>query len=342
MSQSLTPFHTFHLPVNVNQIITVTTVEQLLHEWQKAVADKQPVLLVGKGSNLLFLEDFAGTVLINQLKGIEHRQDDDFHYLQVAGGENWHELVQWTLAQGIYGLENLALIPGCVGSAPIQNIGAYGVEFERFCDFVDVLELPTGKSFKLSKAECQFGYRESVFKHQYKTGYAIVAVGLKLPKVWQPVLSYGTLAQFDPQAVTSEQIFAEVCAVRSAKLPDPNEYGNAGSFFKNPIVSPEIFSTIQQAYPTVPHYPQTDGSIKLPAGWLIDQCQLKGFQIGGAAVHMQQALVLINKNNATGQDVLALAKAVRRQVREKFGVELHPEVRFIGKDGEVDSESVTR
>lgn len=291
---------------------------------------------------MLFLEDFDGTVFINQLKGITHRMDSQFHYLHVAGGENWHALVEWTLAHEIGGLENLALIPGVAGSAPIQNIGAYGVEFERVCDYVDILNLTTGETARLSQAECQFGYRDSIFKHQYREDYAIVAVGLKLAKAWQPVLSYGSLTQFDPKTVTPKQIFEEVCAVRRAKLPNPDEFGNAGSFFKNPVVDFANFERIQTACPTIPHYPQADGSVKLPAGWLIDQAKLKGFQIGGAAVHTQQALVLINKENATGADVVALATEVRRRVREQFGVELHPEVRFIGRNGEVDSEEITR
>lgn len=340
--QSLTPFHTFHLSANAHHIIDVTQSEQWFDEWQRAHNTGLPVLMLGQGSNVLFLEDFDGVVLRNQLKGIEYREDGEFHYLHVQGGEVWHELVQWTLSKGIGGLENLALIPGCVGSAPIQNIGAYGVEFEKFCDFVEVLDLLSGDKFRLDRTECGFGYRESVFKHQFKDRYAIISVGLKLPKAWQPVLTYGSLTQFDTATVTPQQIFDEVCAVRSAKLPNPDEFGNAGSFFKNPVIDFAKFSQIQTAYPQIPHYPQPDGSVKVPAGWLIDQCQLKGFQIGGAAVHTQQALVLINKEQATGKDVLALAKEVRRQVREKFGIEIHPEVRFMGKNGEVDSEQVTR
>lgn len=340
--QSLTPFHTFHLPAKATHIIEFSTPEQLLAEWQKATAENRPVLILGQGSNVLFLDDFDGVVLVNKLKGIAHREDEQHHYLHVQGGENWHKLVEWTLAQNIAGLENLALIPGVAGSAPIQNIGAYGVEFERVCDFVDVLNLRTGEIFRLSKAECEFGYRESVFKHRYADGFAILSVGLKLPKAWQPVLSYGSLTQFDPQNVTPKQVFDEVCAVRSSKLPNPEEFGNAGSFFKNPVIDFATFSQIQTAFPTIPNYPQADGSVKLAAGWLIDQCALKGFQIGGAAVHTQQALVLINKENATGMDVANLAKAVRRRVREKFGVELHPEVRFMGKNGEVNSEEITR
>ncbi|OOR99708.1 UDP-N-acetylenolpyruvoylglucosamine reductase [Haemophilus paracuniculus] len=342
MNQTLTPFHTFHLPAKARQIIEFSSKAQLLSEWQKADQASLPILLLGQGSNVLFLDDFNGVVLVNQLKGIEHREDDHFHYLTVQGGENWHELVQWTLAHGIGGLENLALIPGVAGSAPIQNIGAYGVEFERACDFVEVLNLRSGETFHLNKDACEFGYRESVFKHQYREHFAITAIGLKLAKAWQPVLNYGSLAEFDPQTVTPQQIFEEVCAVRRAKLPNPDEFGNAGSFFKNPVIERAKFEPLLTAYPAIPHYPQADGSVKLPAGWLIDQCQLKGFQIGGAAVHTKQALVLINKENATGADVVALAKEVRRQVRAKFGVEIAPEVRFIGADGELDSEAITR
>lgn len=342
MNQTLTPFHTFHLPAKASQIIEFTSSQQLLTEWQKATNQNRPTLILGQGSNVLFLSDFDGVVLINRLKGIQHHEDEQYHYLHVQGGENWHQLVQWTLEHNIAGLENLALIPGVAGSAPIQNIGAYGVEFEKVCDFVEVLNLRTGEIFRLNKAECQFGYRESVFKHQYKDGFAILSVGLKLAKAWQPVLSYGSLTQFDPKTVTLKQVFDEVCAVRSSKLPNPDEFGNAGSFFKNPVIDLANFKKIQTAFPTIPHYPQADGSIKLAAGWLIDQCELKGFQVGGAAVHTQQALVLINKENATGQDVVNLAKAVRQKVRDKFGVELHPEVRFMGRNGEVDSEETTR
>ncbi|WP_301099829.1 UDP-N-acetylmuramate dehydrogenase [Otariodibacter sp.] len=342
MNKNLRPFHTFHLSVTANKVIPVHTPSELIDEWQKANQANQPVLLLGQGSNILFVENFAGTVLINQLKGIQHTEDEDFHYLNVAGGENWHELVKWTLTQNIMGLENLALIPGCVGSAPIQNIGAYGVEFEKACEFVEVINLHSGETLKLSNEQCQFGYRESIFKHEYKDDYAIISVGLKLAKQWQPTLTYGSLTQFDPTTVTAQQIFDEVCAIRSAKLPNPDQFGNAGSFFKNPIITFAKFSDLLTAYPTIPHYPQADGNVKIPAGWLIDQCQLKGYQIGGAAVHTQQALVLINKDNATAKDVIQLAKTVRQKVREKFGIEIHPEVRFIGKSGEINSEEITR
>ncbi|AAU36635.1 UDP-N-acetylmuramate dehydrogenase [[Mannheimia] succiniciproducens] len=336
--QSLKPFHTFAVPAQAKNIVEITALEQLQQVWDGCRQENQPVLFLGQGSNVLFLKDFAGTVLINRLMGIEHNEDEQFHYLHVNSGENWHNLVEWSLSQSIGGLENLALIPGCAGSAPVQNIGAYGVEFKDVCDYVDVLDLNQGKQFRLTNAECEFGYRESVFKHKYAQGFIVTAVGLKLAKAWQPVLKYGTLANFDKSAVGFQQIFDEVCAVRRAKLPDPKEFGNAGSFFKNPVISAGHFALLQQEYPNIPNFPQDDGSVKLAAGWLIDQCQLKGYQIGGAAVHQNQALVLVNKGDATASDIVELAHHVRQSVAAKFDVYLSPEVRFIGELGEVNAE----
>ncbi|MFQ1014078.1 UDP-N-acetylmuramate dehydrogenase [Avibacterium paragallinarum] len=336
--ENLKPYHTFGIDAKAKQVQKITALEQIVPLWQQAREQNLPVLLLGQGSNVLFVEDFNGVVAINALQGIEHRQDEAFHYLHVQGGENWHQLVQWSLQQGIYGLENLALIPGCAGSAPIQNIGAYGVEFKDVCDYVDVLNLTNGEVFRLSNAECQFGYRESVFKHQYKTGYMIIAVGLKLAKTWQPVLNYGTLSRFNAESVSAVDIFDEICQVRRAKLPDPQVFGNAGSFFKNPVISTALFEQLKLQYPEIPHYPQPDGTVKLAAGWLIDQCGLKGYQLGGAAVHQQQALVLINKAGASGKEIANLARHIRETVAAKFGVFLQPEVRFIGTDGEIDSE----
>ncbi|MDD7569611.1 MAG: UDP-N-acetylmuramate dehydrogenase [[Actinobacillus] rossii] len=338
--QSLVPFHTFGTPATAKMIVEFTTIETLQSAWHQAKENNQPVLFLGQGSNVLFVRDvFNGTVLVNRLMGIAHKQDDDFHYLHVSAGENWHKLVAWSLEQGIGGLENLALIPGCAGSAPVQNIGAYGVEFKDVCDYVDVLDLAKGAQFRLSNAACCFGYRESIFKTKYKGDFIVTAVGLKLAKAWKPVLKYGSLAEFDPSAVSAKQVFDEVCAVRRAKLPDPKEFGNAGSFFKNPVVTARQFKDLQAEYPSIPNYPQQDGFVKLAAGWLIDQCHLKGYQIGGAAVHEKQALVLVNKGNATGSDVVELAHRVRQAVAAKFDVYLSPEVRFIGEHGEINAEN---
>lgn len=334
---SLQPWHTFGLPVKAKNLVKLTALSELNHLWQQAQAAHQPLLFLGQGSNVLFTQDFAGTVIINQLKGIAHRQDPNFHYLHIQAGENWHQLVQWSLQQGIAGLENLALIPGCAGTAPIQNIGAYGVEFERFCDYVDVLDLNHNEIIRLTAKDCQFGYRESIFKHQYAQGYFICAVGLKLAKQWQPVLDYGPLAQLASNSVTAQQIFQQVCHIRQTKLPDPTEFGNAGSFFKNPTVAKSLADTLKQQYPSMPYFPQGNEQVKLAAGWLIDQCQLKGFRLGGAAVHQQQALVLINQDNASSQDVVELARYVHQQVGKQFGIWLQPEVRFIGDTGEIDA-----
>ncbi len=310
---------------------------ELLTLWRHAKRQSSPVLLLGGGSNVLFLENFAGTILLNRINGISVDEDDHAWHLRVGAGEDWHGLVSFTLDQGMAGLENLALIPGRVGSAPIQNIGAYGVELESVCEYVDLLDLNSGDKTRLSAAECRFGYRDSVFKHAYRDSYAIVAVGFILAKTWRPVLTYGDLVRLDSHSVTPRQVFDAVCAMRRGKLPDPAVTGNAGSFFKNPVVSAGDAGRLVQQYPDAPHYPQPDGGVKLAAGWLIDKCKLKGYQLGEAAVHARQALVLINTGNATGQDIAALARLVRNRVAEQFNVWLEPEVRFIAATGEVDA-----
>lgn len=337
MNHSLKPWNTFGIDQRANEIVCAENEQQLLDAWQSAKASNHPVLILGEGSNVLFLDTFHGTVIINRIKGIEVTEQPEAWHLHVGAGENWHNLVRYTLQQGMPGLENLALIPGCVGSSPIHNIGAYGVELQRVCDYVDCVELATGKSLRVSATECRFGYRDSIFKHEYQDRYAIVAVGLRLPKQWQPVLTYGDLVRLEPETVTPQQVFDAVCHMRTTKLPDPKVNGNAGSFFKNPVVAAEIAHTLLAQFPGAPHYPQADGSVKLAAGWLIDQCQLKGVSIGGAAVHRQQALVLINAHNATSEDVVKLAHHVRQNVGEKFNVWLEPEVRFIGQTGEVNA-----
>lgn len=339
-SASLKNHNTFALPVNAAHLVIAEQIEMMIKAWQKAQKRKEPLLVLGEGSNVLFLEDFAGTVMINNLKGIEIREQDDAWHLHVSAGENWHHLVSHTLECGIPGLENLALIPGLVGSAPIQNIGAYGIELKQVCEYVDLLNLTTGEIDRIDHQDCEFGYRESIFKHELKDGFVIVGVGLRLNKQWNPQLNYGDLTKLDPQTVTPLQVFESVCAMRRSKLPDPAITGNAGSFFKNPLVSGETANELLIQYPSMPHYPQPDGQVKLAAGWLIDQCSLKGYQIGGAAVHRQQALVLVNANNASSQDVVALARHVRNTVASKFGVWLEPEVRFIGAIGELNAVEV--
>lgn len=339
-STSLKHHNTFALPLNTAHLVIAEQIEMMIKVWQKTQKRQEPLLVMGEGSNILFLEDFTGTVMVNKLTGIKVREEQDAWHLHVSAGENWHRLVKHTLDLGIPGLENLALIPGLVGSAPIQNIGAYGIELKQVCEYVDLLCLTTGEIDRMETQRCEFGYRESIFKHKFKQGYVIVGVGIRLSKQWTPLLNYGDLTKLDPQTVTPQQVFDAVCAMRRSKLPDPRITGNAGSFFKNPLVSEESANRLLALYPTMPHYPQSDGQVKLAAGWLIDQCSLKGYQIGGAAVHRQQALVLVNTGNACSQDVVALARHVRNTVASKFEVWLEPEVRFMGATGELNAVEV--
>ncbi|MCP4930426.1 MAG: UDP-N-acetylmuramate dehydrogenase, partial [Candidatus Marinimicrobia bacterium] len=204
--------------------------------------------------NLLFCDDFQGVVILNRIKGIEVVETDEAYHLHVGSGEDWHELVTWTLQNDMPGMENLALIPGCVGSAPIQNIGAYGVELKDLCEYVDILDLRSGEVKRLSADECQFGYRDSIFKHEYKDNITITAVGLYLPKTWHPKLSYGPLADLANDSITAKNIYDRVCQLRQSKLPDPKVCGNAGSFFKNPVISNTLLNKLKEEYPTMPSY----------------------------------------------------------------------------------------
>ncbi len=334
---SLKALNTFAIAADATEIITAHNPDELANAWLAAQKEKRPFLLLGEGSNVLFLENFAGIVVLNRIKGIEVTERDEDWLLHVGAGENWHQLVVYALNHNLPGLENLALIPGCVGSAPIQNIGAYGIELQSLCEYVDVMNLETREVIRLGASQCQFGYRESVFKHTYRDGYAIITVGLRLSKNWQPKLTYGDLIKLESTSVTPQQIFDSVCQMRRSKLPDPAVTGNAGSFFKNPIVNIALAENLKQLYPTMPYYPQEDGQVKLAAGWLVEQAGLKGFTLGGASVHQQQALVLINKDEATGNDIKALAKHVRNVVGKHFAIWLEPEVRFISSVGETNA-----
>ncbi|OOE82113.1 UDP-N-acetylenolpyruvoylglucosamine reductase [Salinivibrio siamensis] len=336
---SLTPHHTFGLPAHAHAIVEAHTVEDLYAIWQHADDLTLPKLVVGEGSNLLFCQDFQGVVVLNRLAGISVDDEGDHWVLHVGAGESWHNLVAWSIDNGFPGLENLALIPGCVGAAPIQNIGAYGVEFCERCAYVDIVNPLTQQTRRLTRAACQFGYRDSIFKTDAMTGWVITQVGFRLAKTWQPVLKYGALADLDPERVSAQTIFDAVCAIRQAKLPDPRECGNAGSFFKNPVIDAHQAQTLQTCYPEIPMYFVGEGKKKLAAGWLIDQCGLKGKQVGGARVHPKQALVLTNANHATSQDVIQLAKQVVDEVKARFGVTLHHEVRFMGAKGETSLEA---
>lgn len=328
-SVSLAPYNTFGLTLSAQHLVELTEREQLLSLWQ---VNPDLPLLVGEGSNLLFTDSFKGLVLVNRLKGKQVSETPDAWLVKVEGGENWHQLVRWCLENNMPGLENLSLIPGTVGASPVQNIGAYGVELAQFCHQVESFDWQNGEYKTWTNEECAFGYRDSVFKHEARR-HLIVSVTFRLPKAWQPVLGYGPLAELG-EAATPEQVFEKVCATRQAKLPDPAVLGNAGSFFKNPKVVTVQAEALKLAWPKLPVFAAEPGLSKLAAGWLIEQAGLKGTKVGGAGVHTQQALVLVNLGGATAADVLRLAALVRERVEQMFGIRLEPEVRMIGSIGE--------
>lgn len=334
-SCSLKAFHTFAVDVDAKCIVSAETSQDFIDIYQSSDWPQEPKMILGKGSNVLFCESYAGLVILNQICGKTLTESDEYYFLHIGSGEDWPTLVSWSLEQGVSGLENLAMIPGCAGSAPIQNIGAYGVELKDICDYVDVLDLETLTERRLTNSECQFGYRDSVFKHALHNKIVITAIGLKLAKAWSPQLSYGSLASFDRQTVTSKQVYEEVCNIRRSKLPDPAKLGNAGSFFKNPIVTNEQYEELKHNFPKLSGH-KVESGYKLAAGWLIDHAGLKGYQIGGAQVHKQQALVIVNVGNAKSNHIVDLARYVQGEVMRKYGVRLEPEVRFMAKTDETD------
>ncbi len=293
-----------------------------------------PKFVLGGGSNVVLTRDIDSVVLKVEIAGLRLlREKADAWIVEAGAGESWHALVAWTIEQGWPGLENLALIPGSVGAAPVQNIGAYGVELKDRFDSLDAVDLVTGRSVTLDAAACRFGYRDSVFKQAGFGGLAgksvITRVRLRLPRPWQPVLGYLDLerkiADTGNARPDARTVFDWVCAIRRAKLPDPALVGNAGSFFKNPVVSPEQCRDIIGRDPEIVHYPMADGSIKLAAGWLIDACGWKGKTVGRAGVYERQALVLVNRGGASGAEVVTLARAIQESVYGRFGIRLEPE-----------------
>ncbi|MGR7919759.1 UDP-N-acetylenolpyruvoylglucosamine reductase [Zobellella denitrificans] len=333
---SLLPFNTFGLAQHARTLLVLERRSQLPELW-RSLREALP-LFVGEGSNLLFTAPFEGTVLVNRLRGITVTDAGDAWLVRAEGGESWHGLVCHTLERDMPGLENLALIPGTVGAAPIQNIGAYGIELAQFCESVESFDWDSGEIRHWPAADCAFGYRDSVFKHAARR-HLILSLTLRLPKDWRPVLGYGPLAALG-EAASPAQIFEQVCATRRSKLPDPALLGNAGSFFKNPKVGEAQAEALKLAWPALPVYPAEPGLIKLAAGWLIDQAGLKGCRLGGAGVHEHQALVLVNLGGATAEDIVRLAALVRERVEQQFGVRLEPEVRVMGPRGESNLDEV--
>ncbi len=337
-SISLQAYNTFGIDVEANYFANITSIHQLRQIIFKEELKDIPKLILGGGSNILFTGNFEGIVLLNAMKGITLiRETPQEVWLQVAGGEVWHDLVQYCVQKNWGGIENLSLIPGSVGAAPIQNIGAYGVELKDVFISLDALHLPTGQLRTFSKEECQFDYRNSIFKQSLKGQYFIYSVCLCLQK--QPVFNtnYGaiqqTLAQLE-QAGKERSIATlseAICQIRSQKLPDPKVIGNSGSFFKNPEVPRSILEAIQKNYPKVPNYPLKDpNKVKLPAAWLIEKCGWKGKVIGNTGTYHKQALVLVNHGNATGKEIYNLSETILQSVKKQFDIELEREVNVIG------------
>ncbi|GAB3251351.1 UDP-N-acetylmuramate dehydrogenase [Larkinella harenae] len=333
---SLKPYNTFGLDARARYWVEIATAEQLKTLFQLSEYVSIPKLILGGGSNLLFTRDFEGLVIRMAIQGITVVREDDAHvYIKFGAGVNWHSLVMFCVDNGYAGVENLSLIPGTAGAAPMQNIGAYGVEIEQVFDHLEAVDIQTGETRIFNHADCRFGYRESVFKHELKGHYIISSITLRLNK--QPVfhVEYGAIREtlasmgISEADLTIKAVSDAVVRIRQSKLPNPAEIGNAGSFFKNPEISKGQFEELKALYPGLPGYPTGDLTVKVPAGWLIEQCGWKGRQIGQAGVHAKQALVLVNYGGATGTELLDIAHQVQQSVAEKFGIPLNPEVNIV-------------
>ena len=326
--------NTFGMDIRAERFVEYETEDELRQLVPQLTADT-PFLHIGAGSNLLFTGDYPGTILHSAIRGIEQvREEADTVLLRAGAGEVWDDFVDYTVGLGLGGAENLSLIPGEVGASAVQNIGAYGAEAKDIICRVEAIHLHTGQKRTFSNAELGYAYRQSIFKQQLRGQYAITYVTYRLSR--HPVLNldYGGIrAKLEALSVpvselTVQHVRQAIIAIRNEKLPDPAQLGNAGSFFMNPVISAEQFQALQQAHPDVPHY-DAPGGVKVPAGWLIDQCGWKGRALGRAAVHKNQALVLVNLGGATPADILALSDAVRQSVRQQFGIDIRPEVNFI-------------
>lgn len=294
-----------------------------------------PFLILGGGSNMLLTQDVTGLVMKNELKGIEKvSEDGEYVYIKAGAGENWHAFVLHCIANNWAGVENLSLIPGCVGASPMQNIGAYGVEIKDVFHSLTAYHINEHRPYNFNLADCGFGYRESVFKRKYKGQFVITDVTYRLRKHPAFNTSYGAieeeLMKMGVKELSIRAVSDAVIHIRSSKLPDPAQIGNAGSFFKNPSIPASKFAELQQQFPAIVGYKNSDGSMKLAAGWLIEQCGWKGFREGDAGVHAKQALVLVNYGNAKGEEIYNLSERIVISVKEKFGVELEREVNIIG------------
>ena len=327
---SLLPYNTFGIDVKSKKFVSVRSTDEL-----KAVLNQNQekrLLVLGGGSNLLLTKDFEGLTLRIENRGIEIVQEEQSSAkVKVAAGENWHDFVLWCLDNDLGGVENLALIPGNVGAAPIQNIGAYGVELREVFESCEAISIDTGKVKIFKKDECDFGYRNSIFKKTLKGKYIIFSVQFNLNKPPHALnISYKGLSEkLEGKIINIQSIAQAVIEIRTSKLPDPKKIGNCGSFFKNPVITLIKFNDLKQQYPDIPHYPDQVDKIKIPAAWLIDTLGYKGYRNHDAGVHPNQALVLVNYGNATGAEIKKLAQQIRNKVKEKFAINLEFEVNIL-------------
>lgn len=327
---SLLQHNTFGMDVKAKRFIEYSSEDELAAVIS-SLADEQNILHIGGGSNLLFKGDYDGVVLHSAIKGIEIEEEmEDEVLVRVGAGEVWDDFVAFAVEKGWGGVENLSLIPGEVGASAVQNIGAYGVEAKDVIALVEGVELKSGQKRYFGTIECDYSYRQSIFKNHLKGRYAITFVTFRLQKHPVLKLEYGNIKSVigDKENLTIADVRQAIIDIRNAKLPDPKVMGNAGSFFMNPVVSREKFLELQSQYPSMPFYEVADG-VKIPAGWMIDQCGWKGKSMGKAAVHDKQALVLVNLGGASSEEIVALSDAVCKSVMDKFGVSIHPEVNFI-------------
>ena len=331
----LRPYNSFGFPAVAKHFVEINDIQELEILIRSDVFKNEKHLILSGGNNVLFQEDvFDGIVVLINTKGVEVIEENGNDVIvRAQAGEDWPEFVKKMVAMGLYGVENLAHIPGKVGAAPVQNIGAYGMELKDSFLRCEAIELATGNKRIFMKEECNFGYRNSVFKNELKGQYVITSVDLLLHRQAELKLEYGNikayLSEHGIENPTLQQLHDAICAIRDAKLPDVKQIGNAGSFFKNPVISAEQFEALQQQYPDIPHYPDADGMVKVPAGWLIEHAGWKGWRDEHVGVYEKQALVLVHYGGGTGHDIVELAKKIQISVEEKFGIRISPEVNFV-------------
>lgn len=330
----LKPFTTFGVEARAEGFALVASLADLQELYHEGYLKKKSIMVLGGGSNVLFTDYYNGLILSCQIRGKEIvKETADEIFIKVGGGEHWPSFVDEMVEKGYGGIENLSLIPGKVGAAPIQNIGAYGVEVKEVFESLDAFELKTGKARKFNNSECEFDYRTSIFKTTEKGKYFITHVTFRLSKKPSLNLSYAPLKEVfagrNVDEISIRDVSEAVVQIRNSKLPDPDKLKNAGSFFKNPVVAEKTAAKLKEKYPTIPVYPQVDGKVKLAAGWLIEQCGWKGKRVGDAGVHEKQALVIVNYGDASSGEILALADEIKKSVKKQFGVKLEPEVNII-------------